>query len=234
MRLSAADLMQHPWFADMNTRMKTIPYKPKLTPSALSPRLMDRANEKLKEPSITIRERGQGATPREKGFTPREMPWIAKESPRSPRDRERERAAMSGKEKGSSTSPSPSPSPKGRENEPLLPTTEKKGNEAAAAAVDPSSKGEKKGGEEKTVVESGKESNPSVTVNPTEQKGAEVSTASPTGSEASATVPKEQEASAAISKEETAADVTSGPLANKHQSSLEVNASDSPRSPVDM
>lgn len=225
--------MQHPWFADMNTRMKTIPYKPKLTPSALSPRLMDRANEKLKEPSITIRERSQGSTPREKGFTPREMPWVAKESPRSPRDRDRdrERVAMNGKEKGISTSPSPSP--KGRENEPLLSTREKTGNEAAAAAaaaVVPSSKEEKKGNEDKA----GKERNPSVTVIPTEQEGAETFTASPKENEASATIPKEKEASAAISKEETAADLASGPLANKHQSSLEVNASDSPRSPVDM
>ena len=237
MRLSAADLMQHPWFADMNTRMKTIPYKPKLTPSALSPRLMDRANEKLKEPSITIRERSQGTTPREKGFTPREMPWVAKESPRSPRDqdrdqeRERERVAMNGKEKGTSTSPSPSP--KGRENEPLLSAREKTGNEAAAAAaaaVVPSSKEETKGNEDKA----GKERNPSVTVIPTEQEGAETFTASPKENEASATIPKEKEASTAISKEETAADLASGPLANKHQSSLEVNASDSPRSPVDM
>ena len=229
--------MQHPWFADMNTRMKTIPYKPKLTPSALSPRLMDRANEKLKEPSITIRERSQGSTPREKGFTPREMPWVAKESPRSPRDqdrdqeRERERVAMNGKEKGTSTSPSPSP--KGRENEPLLSTTEKTGNEAAAAAaaaVVPSSKEETKGNEDKA----GKESNPFVTVIPMEQEGAEASTANSKENEASATIPKEKEASAAISKEETAADLASGPLANKHQSSLEVNASDSPRSPVDM
>ena len=227
--------MQHPWFADMNTRMKTIPYKPKLTPSALSPRLMDRASEKLKEPSITIRERGQGATPREKGFTPREMPWIAKESPRSPR--ERERAAMSPKEKGSSASASPSP--KGRENDPLLVSREKKGNEAvdvpaavfavdvpvpvpaavpvpvpaAVPAVDvpvpvpvPAAVGSAK--EEK------KENNPSAVMNPTEEKGTE--------------------ASAAIPKEEKTADVASGPLANKHQSSLEVNASDSPRSPVDM
>lgn len=230
--------MQHPWFADMNTRMKTIPYKPKLTPSALSPRLMDRANEKLKEPSITIRERSQGATPREKGFTPREMPWVAKESPRSPRDqdrdRDRERVAMNEREKGISTSPSPSP--KGRENEPLLSTREKTGNEAAAAAaaaaaaVVPSSKEETKGNEDKA----GKERNPSVTVIPTEQEGAEAFTSSPKENEASATIPKEKEASAAISKEETAADLASGPLANKHQSSLEVNASDSPRSPVDM
>ena len=59
-----------------------------------------------------------------------------------------------------------------------------------------------------------KENNPSAVMNPTEEKGTE--------------------ASAAIPKEEKPADVASGPLANKHQSSLEVNASDSPRSPVDM
>lgn len=34
MRLSADDLMHHPWFADMKTRMKIRPYKPKLTPSS--------------------------------------------------------------------------------------------------------------------------------------------------------------------------------------------------------
>ena len=95
--------MQHPWFADMNTRLKTIPYKPKLSPSALSPRLLDRTNEKLKEPSITIRERGAAGTPREKGLSPREMPWVARESPRSPRDRER--TSMSPKERKEETSP---------------------------------------------------------------------------------------------------------------------------------
>ena len=99
-----------------------------------------------------------------------------------------------------------------------------------AVVVDPSSKEEKKGNEDKA----GMESNPFVTVIPTEQEGAEASTASPKENEASTTIPKEKEASAAISKEETAADLASGPLANKHQSSLEVNASDSPRSPVDM
>ena len=39
MRLSAEDLMHHPWFADMKTRMKIRPYKPRVTPSSLSPRL---------------------------------------------------------------------------------------------------------------------------------------------------------------------------------------------------
>ena len=33
MRLSAEDLMHHPWFADMKTRMKIRPYKPKQTAS---------------------------------------------------------------------------------------------------------------------------------------------------------------------------------------------------------
>ena len=33
MRLSAEDLMHHPWFADMKTRMKIRPYKPRVTPS---------------------------------------------------------------------------------------------------------------------------------------------------------------------------------------------------------
>ena len=161
MRLSAADLMQHPWFADMNTRMKTIPYKPKLTPSALSPRLMERASEKTKEPSITIRERGQGGTPREKGTTPREMPWIARESPRSPR--ERELASMSPKEKGNKTSPSP----RGRETE-------------------------------------------------------------------SSTSPKEKENESSTSPKEKVNEPLSVPLENKQQSVLEVNPSDSPRSPADM
>ena len=36
MRLSADDLMHHPWFTDMKTRMKVRPYKPK---KALSPRV---------------------------------------------------------------------------------------------------------------------------------------------------------------------------------------------------
>lgn len=31
--------MHHPWFADMKTRMKIRPYKPRVTPSSLSPRL---------------------------------------------------------------------------------------------------------------------------------------------------------------------------------------------------
>lgn len=34
MRLSADDLMHHPWFADMKTRMKIRPYKPKRTVSS--------------------------------------------------------------------------------------------------------------------------------------------------------------------------------------------------------
>ena len=42
MRLSAEDLMHHPWFADMKTRMKIRPYKPRVTPSSLSPRLCQR------------------------------------------------------------------------------------------------------------------------------------------------------------------------------------------------
>ena len=33
MRLSAEDLMHHPWFADMKTRMKIRSYKPKQTAS---------------------------------------------------------------------------------------------------------------------------------------------------------------------------------------------------------
>ena len=42
MRLSAEDLMHHPWFADMKTRMKIRPYKPRVMPSSLSPRLCQR------------------------------------------------------------------------------------------------------------------------------------------------------------------------------------------------
>ena len=38
MRLSADELIHHPWFADMKTRMKVRPYKPRKGPS-LSPRL---------------------------------------------------------------------------------------------------------------------------------------------------------------------------------------------------
>ena len=34
--------MHHPWFADMKTRMKIRPYKPRVTPSSLSPRLCQR------------------------------------------------------------------------------------------------------------------------------------------------------------------------------------------------
>ena len=34
MSMSADDLMHHPRFADMKTRMKIRPYKPKLTPSS--------------------------------------------------------------------------------------------------------------------------------------------------------------------------------------------------------
>lgn len=62
MRLSAEELMQHPWFADMKTRMKIRPYKPKLSPSSLSPRLMDMSSDrsdKSREPEIRIQERGQ-------------------------------------------------------------------------------------------------------------------------------------------------------------------------------
>ena len=62
MRLSAEELMQHPWFADMKTRMKIRPYKPKLSPSSLSPRLMDMnsdRSDKSREPEIRIQERGQ-------------------------------------------------------------------------------------------------------------------------------------------------------------------------------
>lgn len=54
--------MQHPWFADMKTRMKIRPYKPKLSPSSLSPRLMDMnsdRSDKSREPEIRIQERGQ-------------------------------------------------------------------------------------------------------------------------------------------------------------------------------
>ena len=54
--------MQHPWFADMKTRMKIRPYKPKLSPSSLSPRLMDMSSDrsdKSREPEIRIQERGQ-------------------------------------------------------------------------------------------------------------------------------------------------------------------------------
>ena len=36
MRLSADDLMHHPWFTDMKTRMKVRPYKPK---KSMSPRM---------------------------------------------------------------------------------------------------------------------------------------------------------------------------------------------------
>ena len=56
MRLSADDLMHHPWFADMKTRMKVRPYKPKRSPSSLSPRLR-RYEEEEEEEEIYSNER---------------------------------------------------------------------------------------------------------------------------------------------------------------------------------
>lgn len=56
MRLSADDLMHHPWFADMKTRMKVRPYKPKRSPSSLSPRLRRYEEEEEEEMYSNERE----------------------------------------------------------------------------------------------------------------------------------------------------------------------------------
>ena len=56
MRLSAEDLMHHPWFADMKTRMKIRPYKPRVTPSSLSPRLCQREeSDSSDEMEVTVK-----------------------------------------------------------------------------------------------------------------------------------------------------------------------------------
>lgn len=53
MRLSAEDLMHHPWFADMKTRMKIRPYKPKLTPSSRLRQIETNEDDKTEEVPVT-------------------------------------------------------------------------------------------------------------------------------------------------------------------------------------
>lgn len=53
MRLSAEDLMHHPWFADMKTRMKIRPYKPKLTPSSRLRQIEANEDDKTEEVPVT-------------------------------------------------------------------------------------------------------------------------------------------------------------------------------------
>ena len=48
--------MHHPWFADMKTRMKIRPYKPRVTPSSLSPRLCQREeSDSSDEMEVTVK-----------------------------------------------------------------------------------------------------------------------------------------------------------------------------------
>ena len=128
MRLSAEDLMHHPWFADMKTRMKIRPYKPRVTPSSLSPRLRqlerDSDSSDEMEMRVTTNEQPKVEEVEVEEVEPKKEEEVkeVKKEEEKPKEEEKEKEVKGEEEKETKeeTTPTTHNSPLSSTNKPLM------------------------------------------------------------------------------------------------------------------